>query len=260
MSRAVADHRESTLTDLQARAGTYLLVARLFREAPTPELLRQLVERRWLTAAEQWAAPERSLDPVEDPVWPAQAEAIAVEFTRLFAVPGEQAVHPYESVYCDTLAIDTSTACSPYFEPEAQSMGLSGFLHGSSAVAVRAAYRRAGFEVDAAVHELPDHLAIELEFMGQLLARGGVEQAETFFAEHLGRWVFRCLADVRQEALSGFYRTVADALAVFLRREHQVHASRCPNFRIYDSDHGVVDPGIARVGIDNQNGAPSPDP
>jgi len=73
----------------KARAAFYFLFAQLFREPPTPELLRQLVEHRWLTASEQWATPERSLDPVEDPVWPAHAEAIAVEYARLFAVPGD---------------------------------------------------------------------------------------------------------------------------------------------------------------------------
>ena len=61
--------------------------------------------------------------------WPRHAEAIAVEYARLFAVPGEQAVWPYESVYCDTLRIDTSTACSPYFAFEPQPAGLTGFLN-----------------------------------------------------------------------------------------------------------------------------------
>lgn len=186
----------------KACAAFYFLFARLFREPPSEELLRLIVDDRLLTT-----------------------EEIAVEYARLFAVPGEQAVHPYESVYCDTLAIDTSTACSPYFEPEAQGTGLSGFLHGSSAVAVREAYRRAGFELDAAVHELPDHLAIELEFMGRLLAQGDTRHATVFFAEHLGRWIFSCLDDVRQKAAGGFYRAAADALEAFVQHEHAVFAT-----------------------------------
>lgn len=167
----------------QARAAAYLLFARLFREAPSV-----------------------SLDQ-------------AVEYARLFAVPGEQAVRPYESVYCDMLTIDSSTACSAYFESEPQIGGLAGFLHGPSASAVREAYRQAGFELDPTIHELPDHLAIELEFMGRLLERGDVEQAETFFTEHLGRWVFRCLEEIKQKTHSGFYRAVTDTLMSFLQRE-----------------------------------------
>lgn len=228
MTHPTAIENHVTDASVQERAGVYLLFARLFREAPTAELLRQLVEHRWLTAAEQWADAERSLDPVEGASWPKQSEAIAIEFARLFVVPGEQAVRPYESVYTDTLTIDTSTACSPYFDPEPTAGGLTGFLHGASANAVRDAYQHAGFSVEPGSHELPDHLAIELEFMGQLLARGKTNEARAFLTAHLGRWIFRCLEDIQQRA-SPFYRAVAKSLANFLRHEAPtVRLSRLP--------------------------------
>jgi TorA maturation chaperone TorD len=214
----------------KACAAFYFLFARLFREPPSEELLRLIVDDRLLTIAERWGDSQRHcradalLDLAEDPAWPAHAEEIAVEYARLFAVPGDQAVRPYESVYCDTLAIDTTTACSPYFDPEPIVGGLTGFLHGPSANAVRDAYQHAGFSVEPGCHELPDHLAIELEFMGRLLERGEVDQANTFFTNHLGRWAFRCLNDIKQEASAGFYRAAADALAVFLHREREVLA------------------------------------
>jgi len=222
MMPSASTHPPTTVAALPIRAGTYLLFARLFREAPTAELLREIVQQRLLSNA--------------DPRWPQQAEAIAVEFARLFAVPGEQAVRPYESVYCDSLTIDMSTACSPYFESGPQPEGLTGFLHGPSTSSVSEVYRRAGFELDASLHELPDHLAIELEFMGQLLARGAQDHARDFFTQHLGRparqgnqeaggWVFHCVDEIRQEAHpTGFYRAVADALAAFLRQDQQPHA------------------------------------
>lgn len=207
MSRFVTDHQESTTTDLQERAGTYFLFARLFREAPTPELLQEIVQHRVLSNA--------------DSQWPHQAEAIAVEYARLFAVPGEQAVQPYESVYCDTLTIDETTACSPYFFPEPQrDGGLTGFLHGSSTIAVREAYRQAGFELDPTAHELPDHLAVELEFMGRLLERGATEEAAAFFRDHLGRWVFPCLSEIQQRAQRGFFRDAVASLTEFMQGEH----------------------------------------
>ena len=194
--------------EVQARTAIYFLFARLLRGTPSVELLREIVQRRLLSNA--------------DPHWPNQAEAIAIEYARLFAVPGEQAVRPYESAYCDTLSIDTSTACSPYFKPEPQRCGLSGFLHGPSSLAVREAYRQAGFELDSSAHELPDHLAIELEFMGRLLEHGELERARTFFAEHLGRWAVRCLEDVKRNVPSGFYRLAAGTLATFLQHEQQL--------------------------------------
>ena len=194
---------------LHTRASAYLCFARLFREAPTPALLQQLREHGVLAH-------------VEDAQWFNQAEAIAVEYARLFAVPGEHAVQPYESAYCDTLTIDTSTACSSYFASEPPPTGLTGFLYGPSAVAVCNAYRRAGFELDPARHVLPDHLAIELEFMGRLLGRGECEAAKVFFSEHLGRWVCRCLEDMRQRTATGFYRVVADAAGAFLQQEQRL--------------------------------------
>ena len=130
----------------------------------------------------------------------------------------------------DTLRIDASTACSPYFEPEPKVSGLTGFLHGPSTGAVREAYRRAGFELGPATHELPDHLAHELEFMGRLLERGDGDHARVFFSEHLGRWALRCLADVKQQAHLAFYRPVADSLTVFLRREQGRLTAQLPGY------------------------------
>lgn len=202
--------------DADVRAAGYLLWARLFREPPTPKLLEAIVEQRMLSRI---VGAQGAGHLLEDPRWPTQAEAIAVEYARLFAVPGEQAVHPYESAYCDTLSIDTSTACSAYFGDQRPIVGLAGFIGGSSASAVARAYAEAGFELNPAAHELPDHISIELEFMGRLLERGEVDQANTFFTDHLGRWVFRCLDEMRQKACSGFYRVVTESLRNFVHRE-----------------------------------------
>jgi TorA maturation chaperone TorD len=207
MNQTASVTEELTGKDAAARSATYRLFARLFSEAPTRAFLQDLVGHGVLSGA-------------QDAKWPDHTEAISVEYAQLFAVPGEQAVQPYESVYCDTLTIDTSTTCSAYFAPEPPAAGLAGFLYGPSAIAVRQAYHRAGFELDSASHELPDHLAIELEFVGRLLERGALDDAKAFFTAHLGRWVFRCLEDVRERAqLMGFYRVVTDGLVTFLQGE-----------------------------------------
>lgn len=178
-------------------AQIYLAFAQLFREAPGKELLEAIGGAEWAT----------------------QADVIAVEFASLFLVPGEQRLTPYESAYCDTLTIDGSTGCSAYFASEPSIEGLKGFIGGPSANAVREAYAKAGFELNQDTHELPDHIAVELEFIGRLLARGSLDEAKDFFTEHLGRWVFRVLEDVAQKTRSGFYQAVADWLSTFLRLE-----------------------------------------
>ena len=221
MSQEVLSSQSSVEANPMARAAVYLLFARLVRGAPSVELLREIVQRRLLTLAEQWGEGSGSLDPAENPRWPQQTEAIAVEYARLFAVPGEQAVHPYESAYCDTLSIDTSTACSAYFGDQRPIVGLPGFIGGSSASAVARAYAEAGLELDPAAHELPDHISIELEFMGRLLERGDRDGAKTFFQGHLSRWAFRCLEDVKRNVTVGFYRLAADTLTTFLQYEQQ---------------------------------------
>lgn len=182
-------------------AQMYLAFAQLFREAPGKELLEAVGVAEWAT----------------------QADVIAVEFASLFLVPGEQRLTPYESAYCDTLTINGSTGCSAYFASEPSIEGLKGFIGGPSANAVREAYAKVGFELDPKAHELPDHLAIELEFMGRLLARAEEEEAKRFFRDHLGRWVFRCLDEIRQKSGSRFYRVAADRLTTFLRQNVKTH-------------------------------------
>lgn len=219
-------HQQSVDTLVRARAAAYLMFARLFREAPSEALLKEIVQRNLFTATEQWGGSLKCaghpLDPAKDTRWLEQGESIAVEYARLFAVPGRQAVQPYESVYCDTLTIDTSINCSPYFSSEPPPDGLAGFLHGTSAISVRDAYRQSGFDLDPSICGLPDHLGIELEFMSLLLERGTLDQAAAFFRAHPGRWVFRCLDEIKQKTdAAEFYRTVVDALAKFLLCERE---------------------------------------
>lgn len=106
--------------------------------------------------------------------------------------------------------------------PELKETAQGACLGGPSAGAVRETYRKAGFELNQDARELPDHLALELEFMGRLLSQGALAEARAFFTEHLGGWAFRCLEEIRRKAVSGFYQAVSDALTVFLKHEQDV--------------------------------------
>lgn len=181
----------------------YFLFARLFREAPTGELLRTIVECKLLI--------------LENPTWITQEEKIALEFASLFLVPGENMIPPYESFYCDTLTIDSSTACSAYFEGEAfPQEGLKGFLCGPSARSVEKYYETFGFELSPTFHDLPDHLSVELEFLGRLYELGQRDDAHRFFQEHLGRWIGSFLDKVASQTISDFYRAVSQSLKGYL--------------------------------------------
>lgn len=182
----------------EEKASIYFLFSRLFREAPHPFLLKKIVEEKLLI------------------------EKIAVEHTALFVVAGESYIPPYESYYCDTLSIDTSTACSPYFQSDPLPEGMKGFIGGLSAVAVRKFYEENGFVLSSDFHDLPDQIACELELMGRLYQERKLDQAHDFFQNHLGRWVFTFLEELEKQKCSLFYRKVAVSLKQFLKQEASV--------------------------------------
>ncbi|MBI4431660.1 MAG: molecular chaperone TorD family protein [Candidatus Omnitrophica bacterium] len=190
-------------TQVEEKPTVYFLFSRLFRKAPDPPLLNKI-------------------EPFfEETDLASKAEIIAVEYTSLFVAPGDYYIPPYESFYCDTLAINMSTADSPYFQPQCFPEETKGFLYGSSTRAVEKAYRKASFEIDANFHDLPDHLACELEFMGRLYENHKFDEAKTFFEKHLGRWSFEFLQKVEMQTESIFYQKAATSLKQFLNHETQ---------------------------------------
>ncbi|MBI3999301.1 MAG: molecular chaperone TorD family protein [Candidatus Omnitrophica bacterium] len=205
----------------EEKAGVYLLFSRLFQKAPNVSLLKEIAQKKLLTLAYHFfeSTLPKEILLLEEPGCAEAAEEIAIEYTSLFVAPGNYYIPLYESFYCDTLTIDTSTADSPYFQPQGMPSGTKGFLYGFSARAVEKSYREGGLELDPKFHDLPDHIACELEFVGRLYEEGKIDLAEVFLRNHLGRWVFDFLNNVQKQCLSVFYQRVASSLNNFLTDE-----------------------------------------
>lgn len=114
---------------------------------------------------------------------------IAVEYTRLFitAIPGLPCP-PYESIYRE----DT--------------------VMGNSTLGVIDSYSRAGLKVMENFHDLPDHIAVELEFLYYLASNENTEAYDSFIREHFSKWVPKFCEEVEKNDRVGFYRNAARVL------------------------------------------------
>jgi len=124
---------------------------------------------------------------------------LAVEYVKLFRGPVKALVYPYESMYVD------------------------GEIMGPSTFKVLGLYTEAGLETTEELKDLPDHIAVQLEFMGHLysweaegLKRGDQSLAarcaalrRSFIVEHLSQWVPSFAAAILDHAASPFYRGLA---------------------------------------------------
>ncbi|MBI3705741.1 MAG: molecular chaperone TorD family protein [Rhizobiales bacterium] len=138
-------------------------------------------------------------------------DALLLDYTRLFLGPTDTLAQPYGSIW------------------------LSGekTLMQDSTMAVLELYRDGGFEIDDEFRELPDHIAVELEFLYLLNYRGNQAQRfneidaltstatlrKRFLEEHLGAWIGPFTAAVWAGAQSNFYRELAELTSRFVRLE-----------------------------------------
>ena len=186
------------------RSRLYGLLATVFRREPSAEFLCQMKTPELVIALSSAGVDlgiELGTEPVAD-----LADALAVEYTRLFLGPGGH-ISPHESV---------------------QIKRGSGILWGPETSAVRRAYREAGFDLGETETDIPDHLSVELDFLSLLAA----EEAEAwaakdkdrtskilrlqhkFVSQHLGKWVAAFCKKVAEQAEFAFY----PAFATMLRR------------------------------------------
>lgn len=138
-------------------------------------------------------------------------QTLLVDYTRLFLGPLQALASPYGSSW---LSAPVPTEDIP-------------------PLAVLDLYSAGGFEMDEAFRELPDHVAVELEFLYMLIfnknqaSKAGAMDDLTltellehrFLSEHLGLWIGPFAAAVKAGADTDFYRELAAFAERFVRLE-----------------------------------------
>ncbi len=143
---------------------------------------------------------------------------LSKEYLRLFVGPGRVPCPPYESVHRQD---------RPILE--------KGLVMGPSTADVRHRYAEAGLVMPKNFTDLPDHIAVEMEFMHFLCAeelkdigQGNSEEStrrkkmeQEFLKEHLEPWVERFADCVLKSTNSSFYRSAAELLKAFVKNESE---------------------------------------
>ncbi len=136
-------------------------------------------------------------------------EELAVEYAGLFLGPFEIKAPPYGSLYLD---------------------GEKRVMGDSTMEAIRL-YEEAGLFRSEDCSELPDHIAVELEFMSYLIhkeaealekldfsaARDWIKRQERFLGKFLRPWVVSLCGRIKESTDNRFYSALADCAAAFIK-------------------------------------------
>lgn len=206
--------REARLSRL--RQGLYRLFAALLlypdddRSATLQVVAGELLRSKSLWGGFGFSDPLARLLKVLSDLNREATDEIEEEYVRLFLV--KPIAPPYESFYLD---------------PDGQARGWM-------AVQIEREYRDAGLILSPDQKKLPDHVAVELEFMAFLCGQQAQaleedatdegltlkERQRTFMAQHLGRWFPRFARQVREATtVDSLYGTVMEAAYAFLRHD-----------------------------------------
>lgn len=197
------------LSSTQDRALLYAVLSRLVSYPVTSDLLRVVGELDIPKPDGGGAANE--LRRLQDAVAALGGADDAPEFlnreaTRLFEGPGLPLAPPFGSFYLS-----------------------GGTIMGPEAAAVRGAYLDAGFLPDSSVHLPPDHLSLELGFLGALAGRAAdsseadAESARDawwdFVGSHLAPWLASWQAGLLRAEAHPFYLGVAGFISEILEAD-----------------------------------------
>ncbi len=231
-------NKESSLRLMQValnRSDLYQLLAIAFRD-PTPELVEGLLSGSfrsdtadcvaWLNAdSKLFEESLLGLDHFASDIAGRNPDDILtdmkVEYTRLLIGPGEPAVSPFQTSYCDN----------------SDEMDTVILFNSSSARATERAYKEAGVSPVSSFQEPSDHIATELEFLMYLCtqeavawkegdidtARNRRRQEREFIDGFLGKWIYTFCHKLSESTNHEAYRVVASLTQAFLQVEQGVY-------------------------------------
>lgn len=131
---------------------------------------------------------------------------LAADFCELFLKTEKYGALPYASVY----------------------IGKSGLLNDKPAEEMAKLMAEFGVQVDDKLNEPADHLAVELDFLGNMIIRSNefeqekhmeeaLIQQNNFIEQHLMTWLPQFAAKCQQSDEFGFYASVAQLLVAFCK-------------------------------------------
>lgn len=137
------------------------------------------------------------------------AETLRGDYARLFQVPGDAYVHPWESPY----------------------VGKESMLFQESTLDVRSFYHEAGFKLQSEKHFPDDHIAAMMDYLGRMRQRayeayadGEDEEAacvlatsRDFVEKHVLSWVDAFASKVIENDAHAYYAAFAGAMAALAR-------------------------------------------
>ena len=135
-------------------------------------------------------------------------EDLRVEYAKLFAGPFELLAPPYGSVYLDD----------------------GRRVMGDSTMEVIAMYENEGLARSDEFKDLPDHIAVEMEFVSYMIykereameksdldtARKYVDKQEAFLNAFVRPWVPQFCEKIKESTDNGFYTALADCVSAFV--------------------------------------------
>ncbi len=134
------------------------------------------------------------------------------EYGRLFSSEaGSEKISLVESVYKPWTQ---DPHCPLPFATE------KGLLMGDFALHLMALYKQCGLEVEGGYWGMPDHLAMELQFLSFLYQRATDKAIERFIEDHLD-WITVLRQKFNEFQSHSFYRSTLEVLLLFLRKEKE---------------------------------------
>ncbi|TET53772.1 MAG: hypothetical protein E3J54_03450, partial [Actinobacteria bacterium] len=146
--RQIKTRLASSDTALQ-RSNTYGFFSRLYEGEPTEKFINELKKPKISEVLQELGLVLDEVNTGEN-----AAKDLSFEYVRLFVGTGPKHAAPWESVYTDERQVGEKT--------------VRGLMWGNSTVRVIKTYKELGYEPVEKFKDMPDHIAVELDFMQNL--------------------------------------------------------------------------------------------